>query len=260
MKSVAKQLRSILSVHTYLLGAVLVVVANVGVSASAQELASQPPTNTEAQAAEAKTNGFTDYDPTIRPYAFVSSAAVWSWPSGAPRVIYVCWENPADGAPELRALVRQAAEESWQAASQLIFRGWASCAENNRGIRIRIADEGPHVKTLGRFLDGRHDGMVLNFSFNKWSDSCAYSESQRRSCIYSIAVHEFGHAIGFSHEQNRFDAPGECGKLRQGSDGDQLLTPYDPNSTMNYCNERYNNNGRLSAFDVRAVQILYGAP
>jgi hypothetical protein len=84
------------------------------------------------------------------------------------------------------------------------------------------------------------------------------TKEQRRDCIYSIAVHEFGHAIGYAHEQNRFDAPGECQLLRQGTDGDLLLTPYDPQSVMNYCNRLYNNNGQLSENDRRALAAVYG--
>jgi hypothetical protein len=46
----------------------------------------------------------------------------------------------------------------------------------------------------------------------------------------------------------------------QGTDGDNtLLTPYDPHSVMNYCNQKYNNDGQLSDLDKQAVQQLYGA-
>ena len=69
------------------------------------------------------------------------------------------------GSDQLRRVVEQAVAETWQAHSQLQFRGWEACAPNNRGIRIRIAEDGPHTKGLGRFLDGKKDGMVLNFTF-----------------------------------------------------------------------------------------------
>ena len=75
----------------------------------------------------------------------------------------------------------------------------------------------------------------------------------------SIAVHEFGHALGFAHEQNRPDTPGECSaKHGQGQKKEKALTPYDPKSVMNYCNPDWNNNGELSQLDIKAAQKMYG--
>ena len=120
-------------------------------------------------------------------------------------------------------------------------------------------DAGPHTKGLGKFISGIKQGMVLNFTFQTWSPTCSQPESMRKQCIESIAVHEFGHAIGFAHEQNRPDTPGECANLKQGTNGDRLdITPWDPHSVMNYCNPVYNNNGNLSEFDIKAVQYVYG--
>jgi hypothetical protein len=152
------------------------------------------------------------------------------------------------------ALVRRAVSESWEAASALRFTGWQKCAEKNQGIRILIEDSGPHTKGLGRYLDGKPNGMVLNFTYNNWSPQC---RTMHDFCVRAIAVHEFGHAIGLAHEQNRPDAPGECQAIRQGSNGTVLLTPYDPHSVMNYCNPEYNNNGQLSEYDKIAVISVY---
>jgi hypothetical protein len=77
-------------------------------------------------------------------------------------------------------------------------------------------------------------------------------------CIKSIAMHEFGHAIGFSHEQNRPDRKGECALKAQGPNGDKLLTPYDPESIMNYCFDMYQTGVTLSKLDISAVRQLYG--
>ena len=196
-------------------------------------------------------------NPHIKEYAYILADAIWRGSTN----IYVCWENRDVRFAREMLLVQSAVADTWQKESRLEFTGWQQCAPKNAGIRILIddscADCGPHTKGLGRKLNGVRNGMVLNFTFENWSPSC---RSMRDSCIVAIAVHEFGHAIGFSHEQNRPDTPGECQKRQAYGDipGDILLTPYDPHSVMNYCNPEWNNNGRLSTLDIAAVQELYG--
>ncbi|MCR9136855.1 MAG: M12 family metallopeptidase [Alphaproteobacteria bacterium] len=173
--------------------------------------------------------------------------------------IPVCWENATEDNKWYRSIVQQSIVDTWQSHSGITFSGWENCVSGNRGIRILIADQGPHTKGLGTLLDGKKNGMVLNATYQNWSPSC---QNRLAYCSYVIAVHEFGHALGFAHDQNRPDTPEHC-DLKQGSDGSPETvswTPWDEKSVMNYCNPKWSNGGRLSKFDIYLVQRLYGKP
>ena len=171
--------------------------------------------------------------------------------------IPVCWETLATEDGQKREWVRDAVKETWEKNSAIRFVGWGQCEANSMGIRIGVADTNPHTKGLGNQLNGQREGMMLDFSFENWVPNC---QTKMKHCIRNIAVHEFGHALGFAHEQNRDDAPDWCRAESQGTSGDINITPYDLHSVMNYCNPKWGGNGQLSDQDIAGLKSWYGVP
>ena len=85
------------------------------------------------------------------------------WPN---KTCSVCWENPSPSNDTERQWVRQAIADTWEKSSAFRFTGWGACRRGQKGVRILIDDDWPHVEDLGSFLDGEEDGMVLNFDWD----------------------------------------------------------------------------------------------
>jgi hypothetical protein len=192
-----------------------------------------------------------DEDSTVTERAlFASSRTIW--PSGS---IPVCWLNPTNENQFGRDLTRAAVLETWAAAAPLNFTGWGPCESwNVPGIRIFVEDSQPRSRFGANATTAGNWSMILNFTFKNWGETCRLNLD---SCIRGLAAHEFGHALGFDHEQNRPDNPGHCAKDTVGY-GNLTLGAYDPNSVMNYCAPVSNNGGKLSAGDIAGVRAVYG--
>lgn len=54
--------------------------------------------------------------------------------------------------------------------------------------------------------------------------------------------------------------PEDATSSLRGSNGTVTFGAWDLDSVMNYCNQKYNNDGKLSATDIATLQHFYGAP
>ena len=181
--------------------------------------------------------------------------------------IPVCWENPnstAIGATSAaRALWRDArrrvAEESWARHARINFYGWGTCTGSSTGLRVVICDQGnsdprcpamPSSQAGGTYpgINGLVNGVRLNPSHSA-----------------AVVAHEFGHTLGFYHEEERFNTTQNLPTTACDTSGGSGWTnadpmtygAYDPDGVMAYCSPP-TEAPWLSPTDIAGIQRSYG--
>ncbi len=193
----------------------------------------------------------------------------WKPASGKPVTIPVCWENSGAAPAARRGWARDAIDASWQRYARVNFVEWDTCTTGEKGVRIDIRP-GQSAFPGGVNLDGKASGGGLDLSYSGGPAGCQGSSATLEHCIRAVTAHEFGHVLGFYHEEERDDyveprgtppkAP--CSKQTFANSNKQLYGAYDVDSVMSYCGQPASDPATwkedLSPGDVAAVQRAYG--
>lgn len=199
-------------------------------------------------------------------------------PTGNPVTIPVCWWGPEDPLPNtlldgsviaestLRGWARDVVEGQWSRYARVNFTGWGTCGASSPGVRLVLADPNrPGGPGWDSGLNQPTSGDIFFARDGINNTLCRANATVYQQCVKSLALHTFGHVLGFNHQENRTDyfqtnAHVDC--RRWPSSGDQLIGGYDLGSTMSTCGQPSDQPATfktvLSPGDIASAQAAFG--
>lgn len=172
--------------------------------------------------------------------------------------IPVCWTAPGFD-PEKQIIV-DAIRATWERYSFARFYGFQLCPTTGTQQFVRAyINMGTDQGGGGSAAMGAGSLRPPHWDPENRSLHIALPQSGSVGRIQYLGVHEFGHILGFMHEQDRGDntdpAHGTCNPT--GFFSASYSTWYDPDSIMHYCNPGNNSNGQISIGDRIGAGLLY---
>jgi hypothetical protein len=175
-------------------------------------------------------------------------------PGSTPTMIPVCWEvdSHASAYNTLRGWVQDEISRTWQRHGRVNF-VWkpTACSANDAGVHVHFNDVmggGQYTFNggVGRDGDGVTNGLrlptcgLVNDSPPPDDDPVTGEDvATGEQCVRRVAVHEFGHALGFRHEEQSPEITNEGPECVNGEvwniHGGVTLGSYDRLGAMSVC-------------------------
>lgn len=202
------------------------------------------------------------------------NGAIGARPTGNPVTIPVCWWTPDDtrqipmtdgttvAESTLRGWAREVVESQWSRYARVNFTGWGTCGASSPGVRFVLAEPNrPGVASWDSGINEPTSGDIF-FSINGTGPGCRANATTYQRCVKALALHTFGHVLGFKHQENRADTPTPACFRETVGTNDQLLGAFDLNSTMSICGQPVTTptsfKTELSPGDIAAAQAAFG--